>query len=1665
MSERQVQQQIQGTVLGVAVRTYKGQFSELPNAVDQLDELCALLKGYGYTPTVVKDPGRDSLKGSVEEWRKGWEESGSHGPAIVVWSGHGVLQDQDLRLIVNDTHAVDDEEQTYSARLLTNAALRSGADQVLMLIDTCHAGAGVVESVQKALSTWSARSLPEGRSTWLGVVASCRPQEKAEGRGVLLETVTDVLRDGPRTKSYRHEWSPRNWRVTGAAVIRAALDQWPEDEGQRPVPASLGQDLPMFGNPHKAAKGEAELVEHLVRAAAGADRVEEGWFFTGRKRVLGEIVDWLRAKEAGLFLVTGSAGSGKSAVLGRVATLSDPRHRADIVKHGALLEGEPDPGVDSVDVALHLRGLTVQQLAEAIARRLGLDVPETPAALIADVEREWPPSGRPPGILLDGLDEAASEQAAPIVEQLLSPLSRMACVLLASRDRPFNPDAEAAGEPLDEAVSRLLGIRARAAGLDDEADTGDDIEKYARRRLHRTGLPDEAAALIAQRASVGDGGFLFAQMAVDAVLRRIPETGTEGWETSVPATISAAFTEDLAAGPQLERNGELLPLAAQELLTALAWGTGNGMPARGIWETAATALSTNGTVYEREHLDWLLNSYGRYVVEDSDSVQAVYRLYHREFIEHLRELSGRQREEGQPGPAFLVARGLVDLLRQQSDDAAVLEHANPYLRESLAEHAVVAGARGIALIRELVELREEVFRPDLARALSELAQLLSEAGLREAALTPSQEAADLYRTLADTNPAAYLPNLAMSLNNLAIHQSEAGNRTGALTTINEAVTIRRTLADTNPAAYLPNLAASLNNLAIHQSETGDRTGALTTINEATHLYRTLADTNPAAYLPDLAMSLNNLANQQSETGDRTGALTTINEATHLYRTLADTNPAAYLPNLATSLNNLATQQSETGDRTGALTTINEAVTIRRTLADTNPAAYLPNLAASLNNLAIHQSETGNRTGALTTINEATHLYRTLADTNPAAYLPDLAMSLNNLANRQSETGDRTGALTTINEAVTIRRTLADTNPAAYLPDLAMSLNNLAIHQSETGNRTGALTTINEATHLYRTLADTNPAAYLPNLATSLNNLANHQSETGDRTGALTTINEATHLYRTLADTNPAAYLPNLAMSLNNLAVHQSETGDHTGALTTINEATHLYRTLADTNPAAYLPDLAGSLNNLAVHQSETGDRTGALTTINEATHLYRTLADTNPAAYLPNLAGSLNNLATHQSETGDHTGALTTINEATHLYRTLADTNPAAYLPNLAMSLNNLANRQSETGDRTGALTTINEATHLYRTLADTNPAAYLPNLAGSLNNLARIAPPQQALTAYTEAEESLAVHPAATRQIAAQRAEFQLAQPDQDAGIRTLIGLLLSPPDGPDPVALEAQRLLRDYHRTTATAAAQVRTAWRTAAGTDAPAWLDLPETAFDLAIAWIQCPTWTDSRAFWDEHAADLQSSETILALEELALAYRSAEQHLHIARAATADTPDAAFRPYVTGELLSAWMDCPTWEESQTYLLDHAEDLLHNQAAELLATDNKSAGAATHFALLHLARADGIPTAYGYIADRTTLNERIQGLLATPDSGLLSACALLELLIHQDEFTGTVHLLISAIFAESAYEPPSWPAPTPSDRDRALTEITALMSRSPQHAQALGALVQSILTSTTA
>ncbi|CAL9601946.1 hypothetical protein SUDANB105_05442 [Streptomyces sp. enrichment culture] len=1649
------------TALCVVCEAYEGAPASrrLTGAREQMLGIAERLRGLGFAVRVVgaeEDPDLATFRREKEEWRTFWQREGGNGPALVLWSGHGELDGQELRLVLGDLKLTGNQferamllqERGVSARDLVDAAMASGADQALLVVDTCHSGAGLAPSVDRALAHLRQTSLPQGRSKWLGVMASCRPGELGEGYGPLMEAVARALATGPHTDHYRTAWSAHNELVTGTDLMSAVRSHWAEDK-QTPERVAVGDERPAFPNPKSDPAAPPVLVEHLVLAARGVGHLEEGWFFTGRQRVLGEIVDWMRAAAPGLFLVTGPAGCGKSAVLGRVATLADPAQRRKAEEQGAIRDGDPDPGERSARsfAAVHMRGLDATQVAADIAAQLGLDEPRNADALRAEL-RDLP---TPPVVVLDGLDEVPAEHTQSVIEELVFPLSRMLPVLVGSRERPFRnllkPDTT-----LYDALVQHIGDSVHRVDLENEPGTRDDIAEYVRRRCEADRVDGTAVAeALANRATARDGGFLFARLMTDFLIARLRKgiVVAEELLAGLPDSVEAAFEEDLRGGER--------PSAARDLLTALAWSAGRGMPAGGVWEAVASALGGEGVSYDEGDVDWALSEYGRYIVEDSAGPQAVYRLYHREFVTHLRKRGGPEDADA----AMVVLRALVDLLRRQAE-VGDWERVDPYVGMWLARHAVWASnpGPGIDVLRELVVWDPDSARPFLAEALLEASVGLAETAQHVTAAELAHEAADLYKGLADADP-VHLPDLAGSLNNLANHLADTGDRQGALEPAHEAVRIRRELARTNPAAYLPDLAMALNNLAVSLAETGDRQGALEPAHEAVRIRRELARTNPAAYLPNLAGSLNNLAVRLTETGDRQGALEPAHEAVRIRRELARTNPAAYLPDLAIALNNLAVSLTETGDRQGALEPAHEAVRIRRELARTNPAAYLPDLAIALNNLAVSLAETGDRQGALEPAHEAVRIRRELARTNPAAYLPNLAGSLNNLANHLAETGDRQGALEPAHEAVRIHRELTRTNPAAYLPDLAASLNNLAVRLAETGDRQGALEPAHEAVRIRRELARTNPAAYLPNLAGSLNNLAVHLADTGDRQGALEPAHEAVRIRRELARTNPAAYLPDLAMALNNLAVSLAETGDRQGALEPAHEAVRIRRELARTNPAAYLPNLAGSLNNLANHLAETGDRQGALEPAHEAVHHYTQLTRTNPAAYLPDLAGSLNNLANHLAETGDRQGALEPAHEAVHHYTQLTRTNPAAYLPDLAASLNNLANHLAETGDRQGALEPAHEAVHHYTQLAHTNPAAYLPDLAGSLNNLADhladTGNEPAAIQAYTDAAASLSeAHPAAARTIEYERDAFRLRcpEPTRTAGLLGLIRMVTdTSAEQPGEVTLRARQALRDHAHGSRSGRELLERAWRQETSAPLPDWLSLSEETLQLVIDWVNTPSWPDSRAFWSHHADALASDEASIALAELALAWPVAAQHRALREDILSEGSDAVFQPLIIHDRLVDWLRCEDWDDSARFLRENAELLLDESAEEVLAqVEPYTPAVAVHAALLHIARAEDIDTAFRRVQDRSALQEYVLRALNERDAQALAHIAAIEHSAFDDQPSSVTHLQAALLLSdapdaldvdalsEAAVET------DPETRNRLTSELATLVAGSP-------------------
>ncbi|MEU0387645.1 tetratricopeptide repeat protein [Streptomyces chartreusis] len=1660
------------TALCVVCESYEGTPASrrLAGAREQMLGIAERLRHLGFAVRVIgqhEDPDLAAFKREKEEWRAFWRREGGNGPALILWSGHGELVDgRDLRLVLGDLKLTGSpsertmrlREHGVTAQQLVDTAWASDADQVLLLVDTCHAGAGLGPGVETALEHLGQTSLPEGRSKWLGAMASCRASELSEGYGPLLEAVARALAEGPRTDRYLSVWSVHNELVTGADLMAAVRSQWDAD-GQTPQKVTVGDERPAFPNPMSEPGAPAALVEHLVLAARGVGHREEGWFFTGRRRVLGRIVDWMEAGDPGLFLVTGPAGCGKSAVLGRIATLADPRQRQETLRQGALREGDPDPGGRDPRffAAVHLRGLDALRAARELAARLRLDEPRSVDAFRAAL-RELPV---PPVVVLDGLDEVPAEHTQKVIEELVFPLSRMVPVLVGSRERPFRSRL-ADGETLPRALGRYIGSGVVTVDLEREPDTRADIAAYVRRRCEAAKVDgSRVAGALAERATEADGGFLFARLVTGFLIARLREGVVREADllAGLPESVEAAFEEDLRSGPvRVRADGTELPSASRDLLTALAWAAGSGVPAGGVWEAVASALGS--AAYDESDVDWVLSAYGRYIVEDGAEAQAVYRLYHREFVSHLRGRGG----PGGVDAGLVVCRTVVDLVR---GDARVGDWSavDPYLLIWLPRHAVWAGEPGVDLLRELVEWDGNAL-PYLGIALHDLATFLSADGQLQAALKLSGEAAELFLGLASTDLETHGAVFASALFNVAAVLNLTGAQQAAVDPLTMAVGIHRELARTSPE-HLPDLAASLNTLGVLLGQAGDDRAALETCRESVAIRRELARADPAAHHRELATALNNLSIHLSHAGDSRAALTAAREAVQLHSGLAEADPSAHLPGLAAALHSLAGRLADNGEHRAALETADRAVRIQCDLARDDPAAHLAELAASVHSFAMLLADNGDHPAALTAARQAAGFYTRLARTDPAAHLAGLAQALNNLAIRLAENGDLQGAIGPARESVRIERELARINPAAHLPGLATSLTTLASRLARNGDRQAAVEIIEEAVEIRRELAESNPAAHLPDLAMALNNLASHLSQNGYPRSAVEPAQESVGIRRELAESNPAAHLPGLAFALNNLASHLANTQDASAALETTQECVRIKRELARAHPAAHLPGLAGTLCNLASRLAESGDREAALATAREAVHLYTELTGTNRAAHLPDFAMALNNLANHLADNGDHPAALATSREAVHLYTELTGTNRAAHLPGLAQARYGLALRLAENGDDRAAVGSARESFGLRLELVRANLAAHFSGLVTSLNGLAdqlaRSGDMDEALRLYSETAAAIARDdPDAGRSVECECGSFLLRLPDRAskaAGLEWLIGVLVGPPEETRGIIAEPVRdKLRAFTQETPDQLHLFEEVWRHTTATAPPDWVRIPAEILTLVDTWTDAATWPESHAIWTRHAEVLSSDEASAALAERAL-FRYADQHIALRRQILSEGAAPVFRRLHVEDTVLDWVDCEPWSASQLFFQENADFLLDEHADTVL----EDIGSAAHIALVRMARTEGIDTAYQRVQDRESLQQYVERAVAEGDAAALTDAAALELDVHGDELSSLAHakaaLLLTGEAEAADPDAPVADAP-PETRARLLTELAALSSRPGQDPASWLRLIQTLI-----
>jgi hypothetical protein len=599
-----------------------------------------LLEVLGYrqdTFCEILDPDVSALKKKVARWRAEIAPT-SHDSLFVYYTGHGVERAGMLNLITHDID-VGLPESAPSAQDLVSALL--GGEQMpshaLLVLDTCHSAAAHLDTAALAARLRDAAGGAD-RGADFHIIATARSIGLAFV-GHFMEGLYTIITEG-RAAGAGEEYVQPNVAIEQVNRFLSTRG------GQRASYSGGGESaLRFLPNPGwlpnlRLNMGMEERMRVLHRIQSHALRAhwdprargvsterDAGWFFTGRACALHRIIAWLTDDAGGGGLVvTGLPGSGKSAVLARLATMADPRLRAAAADAGALggASEEELPPLGVVDVAVHARAKDAANIALEIAAALELDVssavanPEsaTATALAARAGRT--------AIVVDALDEAVRPADCAIFLRAMLQKAASLRILVGLRET-----GEESGR-----LTAMLGPRFTRLDLDAaEWRKAEDVIDYVERRLRSTpGSPyvDAAPASlrnlaesIAARAGIS---FLVASATAHALVARGAAVDRAALEP-LPATVGEAFDLDLARFEGAA--GEQLRL----LLTALACGEGRGVPTA-EWLAIAQALS-EGEVTEGDINRWSGEA-AFYIVADEEFGVPVRRLYHEEFTTHLR---------------------------------------------------------------------------------------------------------------------------------------------------------------------------------------------------------------------------------------------------------------------------------------------------------------------------------------------------------------------------------------------------------------------------------------------------------------------------------------------------------------------------------------------------------------------------------------------------------------------------------------------------------------------------------------------------------------------------------------------------------------------------------------------------------------------------------------------------------------------------------------------------------------------------------------------------------------------------------------------------------------------------------------------------------------------
>jgi hypothetical protein len=237
-----------------------------------------------------------------------------------------------------------DPERLSSTALSTMELLRWLTDyrdleHVLLVIDLCHAG-DVADEVPAALrqavpSQWMALlTTAAGTDAKLGAFTGAVNKVLAELRAGSDRDATDLeahLQSDVFIRRVRHvmdhDYQQKLEVLQDPYDFSCCLPnpRYDPSRHERVETAPARRDLAVLKQDMTAHWGPRARVAPAVDGA--------GWLFTGRRRLVSQLIEFT-AGPRGTLVVSGRAGSGKSAVLARLVTCSDSTFRQE---HGELL--------------------------------------------------------------------------------------------------------------------------------------------------------------------------------------------------------------------------------------------------------------------------------------------------------------------------------------------------------------------------------------------------------------------------------------------------------------------------------------------------------------------------------------------------------------------------------------------------------------------------------------------------------------------------------------------------------------------------------------------------------------------------------------------------------------------------------------------------------------------------------------------------------------------------------------------------------------------------------------------------------------------------------------------------------------------------------------------------------------------------------------------------------------------------------------------------------------------------------------------------------------------------------------------------------------------------------------------------------------------------------